>query len=210
MRIKKIANRKFVIIRVVNSCSFVILKKMIEIRIHGRGGQGIVTAAELLSLAAHEDGKMAQGFPTFGAERMGSPVAAFVRIDEKKIRLRTAVLNPDYVIVQDPTMISRIDVFAGLKPNGLALLNSETICTTLPPNTTFKVICLPATKIALEIIGRDVPNTTLLGAFSALSKLYSLDALKKAIEHRFSAKLVTKNIQAAEKGYELIKKDFNE
>lgn len=183
---------------------------MIEIRIHGRGGQGIVTAAELLSLAAHEDGKMSQGFPTFGAERMGSPVAAFVRVDEKKIRSRTAILNPDYVIVQDPTMIGRIDVFAGLKNSGLALLNSETICTTLPPNATFKVVCLSATKIALEIIGRDVPNTTLLGAFSALTNLYSLEALKKAIEHRFAAKLIEKNIQAAQKGYELIKKDYGD
>jgi len=180
---------------------------MIEIRIHGRGGQGIVTAAELLSLAAHEDGKMVQGFPTFGAERMGSPVAAFVRIDEKKIRLRTAVLNPDYVIVQDPTMIGRIDVFAGLKLNGLTLLNSEKKPEELKLNTQSKVITLPATKIALETIGRDVPNTTLLGAFSALTKLYSLEALKKAIEHRFSKKLVEKNIQAAEKGYELVKKN---
>ncbi len=183
---------------------------MIEIRIHGRGGQGIVTAAELLSVAAHEDGKMSQGFPTFGAERMGSPVAAFVRIDDKKIRLRTAVLNPDYVIAQDPTMIGRIDVFAGLKNNGLALLNSGKICTELPAQATFKVICLPATKIALEIIGRDVPNTTLLGAFSALTNLYSLEALKTAIKHRFSEKLVVKNIQAAEKGYKLIISDYGD
>ncbi len=183
---------------------------MIEIRIHGRGGQGIVTAAELLCVAAHEDGKMSQGFPTFGAERMGSPVAAFVRIDEKKIRLRTAVLSPDYVIVQDPTVIGRIDVFAGLKNSGIALLNSEKMCANLPPSAAFKVICLPATKIALEIIGRDVPNTTLLGAFSALTNLYSLEALKKAIEHRFIAKLVVKNIQAAEKGYQLAKKDLSD
>ncbi|MBM4066734.1 MAG: pyruvate ferredoxin oxidoreductase, partial [Planctomycetes bacterium] len=98
---------------------------MIEIRVHGRGGQGSVTAAELLGFAAHSDGKYAQAFPSFGSERMGAPVQAFVRISDKPIRIRSQVYKPNYVIVQDPTLLEVINVLDGLHENGLLLINSK-------------------------------------------------------------------------------------
>ena len=98
---------------------------MIEIRLHGRGGQGVVTAAELLAISAFLDGKFTQAFPTFGSERMGAPVASFVRISDKSIRVRSQIYEPDYVIVQDATLIGSVDVFLGLKKNGLVIINTE-------------------------------------------------------------------------------------
>ncbi|MFH0839158.1 MAG: pyruvate ferredoxin oxidoreductase subunit gamma [Candidatus Omnitrophota bacterium] len=178
---------------------------MKEIRLHGRGGQGVVTAAEILATAAFFDGKCAQGFPTFGSERMGAPVYAFVRIDDKKIRIHSKIYNPDYIIVQDSTLIGATAVEVGLSENGIALINSEKKPQDLTLNTKAKIITIPATKLALEVLGKPIPNTVLLGAFVAITDLVSLASLKKAIMHRFSGEMGQKNALASEKAYEFVK-----
>ena len=158
---------------------------MIEIRIHGRGGQGNVAAAELLAIAAFRDGKFAQAFPSFGAERVGAPVQAFVRIDNKKIRLREEVRTPDYLIVQDYYLIETVPVLEGLKPNGLVLINTDKSPEELKLNTTATVETIPATEIALEIIGRPIPNAIMIGAFCSITGLVSLEAVQQAIMQKF-------------------------
>ena len=178
---------------------------MIEIRLHGRGGQGVVTAAELLAISAFLDGKFTQAFPTFGSERMGAPVASFVRISDKSIRVRSQIYEPDYVIVQDATLIGSVDVFLGLKKNGLVIINTEKQPSELKLKGVKNVKTVPATKIAIEILGRPIPNTVLLGAFAGLTGLVSMDGIKKAIKERFKAEVVEKNILAAEKAYKMMK-----
>ncbi|MBI2251767.1 MAG: pyruvate ferredoxin oxidoreductase subunit gamma [Armatimonadetes bacterium] len=176
-----------------------------EIRIHGRGGQGVVTAAELMAQAAFEDGKYSQAFPFFGSERMGSPLASFVRINDKKIKIKTQIYNPDYVIVQDPTLLGVVDVLAGIKENGLILINHEKSAQELNLNTKVKIRTIPATKIALEILGKPIPNTILLGAFAGISEEISLEGVKSSIKERFSSEIAQKNIQAVERAYQLMK-----
>lgn len=182
---------------------------MIEIRIHGRGGQGSVTAAELVGFAAHSDGKFAHAFPAFGSERMGAPVQAFVRISNEHIRLRSQVYNPDYVIVQDPTLISVIDVLHGLKEDGLLIINSKKGHWEFNINTPARVLTVPAMEIALEIIGMPIMNTTLLGAFSAASKEISMEGIRKAIYHKFSKDIAEKNYKAAQSAYDFILEKAN-
>lgn len=178
-----------------------------ELRIHGRGGQGSVTAAELIAVAAFESGVFSQAFPAFGVERRGAPVQAFVRFSDKKIRLRSQVYYPDYVIVQDRTLIKDVNVFAGLKEGGIAIINSEKETgITIPDGV--QLIVLDATKIALNTLGVPITNTTLMGAFAAASGEIELDALKKAVNGRFSGSLAEKNILAAETAYNLIKGGF--
>lgn len=148
---------------------------MFAVRIHGRGGQGAVTAAELLSVAAFNEGRHAQAFPTFGSERTGAPVTSFCRIDDRPIRLREPITNPDALIVQDPTLLHQVDLFAGLSPHGFLLINTsrtleslglEDLLRRLPPE---HVVAVPATGIAREMLGRPLPNAALLGAFAALT-----------------------------------------
>jgi pyruvate ferredoxin oxidoreductase gamma subunit len=172
---------------------------MISIRIHGRGGQGSVTAAELIAAAAFYDGKSSQAFPNFGVERRGAPVTAFVRIDDNFIRLRSQVYNPDYVIIQDPTLIGGVDVFAGLKKDGVAIINTDKDEETKGVNT----MAVPAVDIAIEIIGRPIVNTILLGAFAGRSGLISLKSVEKAISEQFSKEIAAKNILAARAGFKL-------
>ncbi len=178
---------------------------MIEIRLHGRGGQGTVTAAELLAVAAFDDGKEAQAFPAFGVERRGAPVMAFCRISDGPIRLRTQIYDPDYVIVQDPTLMDSVNVLAGLKPAGTVLINSEHKSEDLKLNTKARVVAFPATQIALEELGRPIMNTVLLGAFAGLSGMISFEAIERSIRHRFPGELGGKNIKAAERAYKLMK-----
>ncbi len=179
---------------------------MIEIRIHGRGGQGNVAAAELLSIAAFKDGKFSQAFPSFGAERVGAPVMAFVRIDDKKIRTREDVQNPDYLIVQDSNLIGSVPVLDGLKPNGLILVNSEKKPEELQLKTTAKVETIPATEIALEIIGRPIPNAIMIGAFCTITGLISLDAVQEAIMGKFPGRVGENNVAALERAREIMQK----
>jgi pyruvate ferredoxin oxidoreductase gamma subunit len=182
------------------------LIKLIEVRLHGRGGQGVVTAAELLAIAAFTDGKVAQAFPSFGSERMGAPVESFVKIDDKPIRSRSQITNPDYVIVQDPTVISVVDVFRGLKNGGLVIVNTEKKPNELNLQTKAKVITVPATNIANEIIGRPIPNTTLMGAFAAATNLIKIESIERCIKERFPGELGEKNAKAARAAYDYVRR----
>lgn len=180
---------------------------MKELRLHGRGGQGVVTAAELVAQAAFADGKFALAFPAFGSERMGAPVQSFVRISDQPIRARNQIYNPDYLIVQDATLIGSVDVTAGLKPEGLMIVDTEKKPEDLKLSIKAKILTVPATKIALEVIGRPIPNTTLLGYFAAVTGLISFEGVKKAIEHRFPAAIARKNIAVVERAFSLVREE---
>jgi len=176
-----------------------------EIRIHGRGGQGSVITAELFAIAAFADGKYSQAFPYFGGERRGAPVQAFVRIDDRPIRVRSKVYNPDYVILQDPSLLGIVDVLQGLGEEGIILINSELTPAEIGLATKARVVTFPATKIALETLGIPITNTAIMGAFSALTGEISIDALKPAIEEKFSGELGEKNLLAATTAYERVR-----
>lgn len=180
---------------------------MFEVRLHGRGGQGVVTAAELLSVAAFLEGRHAQAFPSFGSERTGAPVASFCRIAEREIRLREPIVDPDALIIQDPTLFHSVDVFAGLKPGGYLLVNTvktpeelgiTEVAGRLPQG---HVRCIPASEIALRRIGRPLPNAALLGGFAAITGQVGLDAVLRAIRERFSEKVGEANAAAAEEAF---------
>jgi len=184
---------------------------MFQIRIHGRGGQGVVTAAEMLSIAAFREGKHAQAFPSFGSERTGAPVVAFCRIDDKEIRLREPVMQPDALIIQDPTLLHQVDVFAGLVPGGCILINTTRTFEDLglaELKEKFKTATVAATELALKHIGRPVPNAALLGAFSAFSEQISLEAVSAAIRDKFGDKFAGRiaegNVAAAAEAFELV------
>ncbi len=175
---------------------------MKEIRIHGRGGQGSVTAAELIAVAAFEDGKWSQAFPYFGTERRGAPVTAFARISDKKIRLRSQVYEPDYVIVQDPSLIPGVDVASGMKQDGLIIINTEKDPSALKINTHATVKTIDATALAIEIIGKPIVNTALLGAFAGATGNIRLESINKAIKARFPGKIGETNVAAAKRAFE--------
>lgn len=183
---------------------------MFEVRIHGRGGQGVVTAAELLSVAAFLQGKFAQAFPTFGSERMGAPVTAFCRISEKPIRSREPVAEPDGLIIQDPTLLNAISVFDGLRTSGYVLINSthgfhelglEDLHKKIPRE---RCCTVPATQLALEKVGRPLPNAALLGAFAAMTKVVEIQFIETAVKERFPGKVGEANAAAARATYELV------
>ncbi|MCP4469273.1 MAG: 2-oxoacid:acceptor oxidoreductase [Gammaproteobacteria bacterium] len=176
---------------------------MFQIRIHGRGGQGVVSAAEMLSHAAFEEGKHSQAVPSFGSERMGAPVVAYVRIDEKEIELREPVLDPTLLIVQDPTLFSAIDVFAGLREDGYVLINTtKTLAELGIEEATQKlpaghVATVAATELAMKYLKRPTPNTVLLGAFTAMSDTVQIDSVCAAIMKKFPGKVGEMNVEAA-------------
>jgi pyruvate ferredoxin oxidoreductase gamma subunit len=181
---------------------------MFQVRIHGRGGQGVVTGAEMLSVAAFQEGKHAQAFPSFGSERTGAPVVAFCRMDDKEIRLREPVLEPDCLIIQDPTLFKSVDVFQGLKAGGWLLVNTnksfadlhiESVAARLPKG---QAIIVPASEIAMKHIGRPLPNAALLGAFAALGGQVHIESVEKAIREAFSGKIAEANVRAACEAYE--------
>lgn len=183
---------------------------MFQVRIHGRGGQGVVTAAEMLSVAAFLEGRHAQAFPSFGSERMGAPVVAFCRIAQKEIRLREPIQQPDALIVQDATLFKALDVLEGLKPGGLLLVNTtksfadlhiEDAVARLGPGLARAV---PATELALKHVGRPAPNTALLGAFTALTDLVSLESVCAAIRRTFPGKIGEANVAAASEAHDLV------
>ncbi len=180
---------------------------MKEIRIHGRGGQGSVTAAEILAIAAFYEGKYAQAFPSFGTERRGAPVMAFARISDKFIRTRAHIYEPDYVIVQDPTLIGVVDVTHGLKDTGAIIVNTEKSKEELNLNTKAKVYTINATKIALNVLGVPIVNTAMIGAFAAVTNEFSLESLKKAVRKRLPKKIAEKNVKAVEEAFKVMKND---
>ena len=172
---------------------------MIEIRIHGRGGQGVVTASDLLAVAAFKDGRYSQAFPFFGTERTGAPIATFCRIDSEPIRIRSHIYEPDYVIVLDPTLIGDVDVADGLKKGGVIIVNSAS------PRKMKGAKSIDATKIALDIIGKPFVNVAILGAFAAATGAVSLRSLTEAVKERFSGKMADLNTKALKAAYEEIK-----
>lgn len=187
---------------------------MFQVRIHGRGGQGVVTAAELIAQAAFDEGRHAQAFPSFGSERTGAPVVAFARISDAEIRVREPIMAPDAIIVQDETLLGAIDVFNGLSPTGYVLINSTKTLADFglkeAGTAIDRFMTVPATQLALEHLGRPVPNAVLLGAFAALTKVLSIDSVNKAITERFSSKLATGNCAAASAAYEFVQSKLKE
>jgi len=189
---------------------------MFQVRIHGRGGQGVVTAAEMLSIAAFDEGRHAQAFPSFGSERTGAPVVAFCRIADKEIRLREPIVAPDALIIQDPTLLHQVDVFSGLKPDGYILINTSKSFEELGLGDLIRdrhperLCTVPATEIALRCVGRPVPNVPLLGGFAAVSGLLKLESVIKAINDRFSGKVAAGNIAAATEAYNAVRKEMEE
>lgn len=161
---------------------------MIEIRIHGRGGQGNVVAAYILATAAIEQGYHAQAFPSFGAERRGAPVIAFVRIAREPVRRRCQVLHPQFLIVQDRALLHVPGVISGLDDDGGILVNTRHDASGLCSETGRDVITLPAAGLAVKHIGRPVPNTALLAAFVTLTGIIELAALESALSQRFAGK----------------------
>jgi pyruvate ferredoxin oxidoreductase gamma subunit len=185
-------------------------RAMVQVRFHGRGGQGSVTAAELLSVAAFLEGKHAQAFPSFGPERSGAPVVAFCRIDSRPIRLHEPVVEPDVVVVQDATLLHSVDVFQGLEPRGFVLLNSGKSLDELGlaelvarlPNAHARVV--DASTLAQRCTGRSLPNAALLGGVAALTGVVGIDAIVEAITKRFRGVAREGNAAAARAAYDLV------
>ena len=183
---------------------------MFQVRIHGRGGQGVVTGAEMLSIAAFLGGRHAQAFPSFGSERTGAPVVAFCRMDDKEIRLREPIMQPDAIIIQDPTLLHQVDVFSGLKKNGYILINSTRSFEEMGLGEFVKgfrpdhLLTVPASELAMKHVGRPVPNVPLLGAFAALGGLISLEAVQQAIDQKFSGMVAKGNKAAAKEAYDIV------
>ena len=176
---------------------------MIEIRFHGRGGQGAVTSAELTALAAIEHGKYAQAFPAFGPERRGAPVLAFVRVSEEPIRTREKISQPDIVVVLDPTLLDIVNVSAGLKEDGIVVLNTTKSVEEVRKASGIKskLALVDATRIAIETMGIPITNTTLLGAMLKATNLLPVSALEGPLQTRFG-RIAGKNIQAFKRAYE--------
>ncbi len=185
---------------------------MFQIRIHGRGGQGVVSGAEMLSVAAFLEGRYAQAFPSFGSERMGAPVMAFCRIDDREIRLREPVLAPDALIIQDPTLLHQVDLFSGLAVGGYVLINStrsfvELGLSELMRGAWQRRMCtVPATELALKHVRRPLPNAALLGGFAAISGQIKLASVAAAIREKFPRAVAESNIAAAEEAFALVDK----
>lgn len=179
------------------------MASMTEVRWHGRGGQGAVASAEMLALAAIEEGRSAQAFPSFGPERRGAPVMAFTRVADEFIHLRTSITEPDVVVVLDPTVMSAVDVTSGLKDDGLVIANTSKTNKELAEQFGIKqrLAVVDANRIAAEEIGRPITNTTMMGAMVKATGLVDLGSLEKQIEHRFPA-IAEKNIKAMRRAYE--------
>lgn len=184
---------------------------MFQVRIHGRGGQGVVTAAELLSVAAFLEGQHAQAFPSFGSERMGAPVVSFCRLDDKEIRLREPIQEPDALIVQDATLLQSVNVFQGLKPDGYILVNSTRgfaalgIAGFVAKFPAGHVRDVGATELAMKHVGRPLPNAALLGGFAAVTGRLKLESVERAIREKFSGAVGEANAAAAREAFALAK-----
>lgn len=175
---------------------------MIEVRWHGRGGQGAVTSGEMLTLAAIEENKYAQGFPLFGPERRGSPVAAFTRVDEKQIKIRHYVYIPDVVVVLDAGLVDAVDVTEGLKPEGAIVVNTSMSVEEMKKKLGFKgkVATVNANRIAWDELGVPIVNTTMLGALLKVVPIVKLSSIEGPLKHRFG-KIAGKNINALKRAY---------
>jgi pyruvate ferredoxin oxidoreductase gamma subunit len=188
--------------------------EVFQVRIHGRGGQGVVTAAEVLSVAAFLDGGHALAFPTFGSERTGAPLVAFCRIDDHPIRVREPISEPDALIVQDPTLLHQVDLFAGLSDGGYVLINTARDVGDLGLADLARdlgagnLLTVPATELAREHLGRPLPNAALLGGFAAACALVSLASVARAIADRFPGRLGDRNVAAAEAAFQHVQREL--
>jgi 2-oxoacid:acceptor oxidoreductase gamma subunit (pyruvate/2-ketoisovalerate family) len=172
-----------------------------EIRIHGRGGQGAVLAARMLASAFVAEGKYVASFPMYGFERRGAPVVAFTRVDDKPIREKTQIYNPDCLIVIDPGLLTLPALFTGLKPGAAFILNSSKKLSA-QPNENIKIGgVVNATGIAVQEIGRDIPNTCLLGAFAATTGWLKLESILACLPDYLSGDILQRNLKSAARGY---------
>lgn len=181
------------------------MKELFEIRIHGRGGQGAKTASQFIAEAALGEGKHIQAFPEYGPERAGAPMKAYTRISDKHITTYAPVVNPDVVMVIDPTLVRSIDVTDGLGKDGILIVNTPKKAGEIRKEVGFKgkVYTVDATKIAIDTVGRNLPNTPMLGAFVKLTKVIPLDAIKDSVNKKFLKKLGEEKTKATIKGVDL-------
>jgi pyruvate ferredoxin oxidoreductase gamma subunit len=178
--------------------------RLVEIRWHGRGGQGAVMATEILARAAISEGKFAQSFPSFGPERRGAPVMAFDRIDpDKPIRVRADITEPDVVVVLDPTLLGIVNVASGLKDGGVLILNTSKSIEDFEATfgTKWQMASVDATRIARELLGVPIVNTTMLGALLRATEVVKTESLVEPIEQRLE-RLAERNINAMKRAYE--------
>jgi pyruvate ferredoxin oxidoreductase gamma subunit len=176
-----------------------------EIRWHGRGGQGAWTASELLAKAAILEGKYIQSFPEFGPERMGAPVNSYTRISDQPINLHCSVYNPDIVVVLDPTLLKTVPVTHGIKENGVLVINTRETPTEARKRLNLKigkVWTVPATDIAIRILGKPITNTAMIGAVAKATQIVSLESIEKAAKERFPPNVAEKNIAIIKEAYE--------
>ena len=174
---------------------------MKEIRIHGRGGQGAVLAARMLASAFVIEGKSVASFPMYGFERRGAPVVAFTRVDDKPIREKTQIYTPDCLVVIDPGLLTLPTLFTGLRPESAFILNSPKKLTGQPDENLKIGGVVNATQIAVEEIGRDIPNTCLLGAFAAATGWLKLESLLDCLPDYLSGDILQRNLKSTERGY---------
>jgi len=186
------------------------LKKMLEVRWHGRGGQGAWTASELLARAAINEGKYIQSFPEFGPERMGAPIRAFTRISNKPIQMHCAVYNPDVVAVIDPSLLKAVPVAEGLNDEGILIVNSKENPVEIRKMLKIekrKIWTIPATEIAIKILNRPITNTAMLGAVVRVTEIVRLESVEKAVSERFSGSIMEKNIGVTKEAYKEVKSE---
>lgn len=185
------------------------MKKILEVRWHGRGGQGAWTASELLARAAIAEGKYIQSFPEFGPERMGAPVTAFTRISTEPIRLHCAVYNPDVVAVLDPTLLKSVRVAEGLSEEGGNIVvntkDSHAEVRRLLNSGRGKLWTVPATEISMKILGMPITNTAMLGAVARVTGIVGLVTVEKMVKERFRADVAAKNFAVVKEAYEEVK-----
>lgn len=184
------------------------MKRMLEIRWHGRGGQGAWTASELLARAVILEGKYVQSFPEFGPERMGAPVAAFTRVSSEPIKIHCAIYNPDVVAVLDPTLLKTVPVADGLSGEGTIVVNSKdnpAEVRRLLKTDKGKVWIVPATEIAIKILGMPITNTAMLGAVARVTGIVSLGSIEKIVKERFRKDVAEKNFAVIKGAYEEVK-----
>jgi 2-oxoacid:acceptor oxidoreductase gamma subunit (pyruvate/2-ketoisovalerate family) len=187
------------------------LKKILEVRWHGRGGQGAWTASELLARAAISEGKFIQSFPEFGPERMGAPVTAFTRISDEPIRLHCAVYSPDVVAVLDPTLLKSVRVADGLsEEGGDIVVNTKDDPTEVRKQLssgTGKLWTVPATEISIKILGMPITNTAMLGAVARVTGIVSMDSVERMVKGRFRPDVAEKNFAVVKEAYEEVKSE---
>jgi 2-oxoacid:acceptor oxidoreductase gamma subunit (pyruvate/2-ketoisovalerate family) len=186
------------------------LKNLVEFRWHGRGGQGAWTASELLARTALYEGKYIQSFPEFGPERMGAPVTAFTRISTEPIRIHCAVYEPDVVVVLDPSLLKTVPVTSGVNENGIIMVNSVDEPAKVRENLKTekgKIWTIPATQIALKILGMPITNTAMLGIVARATKIVSLESIEKIVKERFRQDLAEKNFAVIKEAYQEAKQE---